>query len=87
MSMSKISNLALMKLSAYHKSLGDNVVLKRGTNVDLSDKPDKAYISVIFKKNKQAVDDLVSKYPDITFDIGGSQATTFTRHYRIILKI
>jgi hypothetical protein len=46
--------------------------LKEGIKVDLSDKPDKVYISVIFKKNKQVVDDFVSQHSDITFDIGGS---------------
>jgi hypothetical protein len=82
---STIPNLALMKISTYYKSKGDNVklvklklkrrkdgTLKDGVKVDLSDKPDNVYISVIFKKNKQVVDDLVSQHPDITFDIGGS---------------
>ena len=82
---SKIPNLALMKISAWHKARGDNVrlikiklkkhkdgTLKEGVKVDFSDKPDKVYISVIFKKNKQVVDDIVSQYPDIAFDIGGS---------------
>ena len=82
---STIPNLALMKISSFYKSKGDNVklvkiklkrhkdgTLKEGIKVDLSDKPDKIYISVIFKKNKQVVDDLVSQHSDITFDIGGS---------------
>ncbi|OGS40631.1 MAG: hypothetical protein A3K77_05645 [Euryarchaeota archaeon RBG_13_31_8] len=42
---SKIPNLALMKLSAYHKAKGDIV------GFNLSD-PDQVYISCIFKKNK-----------------------------------
>jgi hypothetical protein len=82
---STIPNLALMKISSFYKSKGDNVklvklklrrrkdgTLKEGVKVDLSDKPDKIYISVIFKKNKQVVDDLVSQYPYLDTDIGGS---------------
>ena len=42
---SKIPNLALMKISAYHKQKGDTVGL------DLDD-PDQVYISCIFSKNK-----------------------------------
>lgn len=41
---SKIPNLALMKISAWHKKRGDIV----GFNLN---NPDKAYISVVFKKN------------------------------------
>lgn len=41
---SKIPNLALMKISAYHKKKGDTVGL------DLSN-PDKIYTSIVFKKN------------------------------------
>ena len=41
----KIPNLALMKLSAYHKSKGDTV----GFNIT---DPNKVYISCIFKKNR-----------------------------------
>jgi hypothetical protein len=83
---STIPNLALMKISAYHKAKGDNVRLvkvklkrrkdgtlkEEGIKVDLSEKPNKVYVSVIFKKNKQAIDEFVSKYTDLDIDIGGS---------------
>ena len=82
---STIPNLALMKISTYHKAKGDNIqllkiklkrwkdgTLKEGIKVDFSGKPDKTYISVIFKKNKQVVDELVSQHPEIEIDIGGS---------------
>ena len=62
---SKIPNLALMKISAYHKKLGDEV----GFNI--SD-PDKIYASVIFKKNRHLVDGLKFLYPNAEIDIGGS---------------
>ena len=47
---SKIPNLALMKISAFHKRKGDEVYL----NTILS-KPDKVYVSCIFKKNAPKV--------------------------------
>lgn len=43
---SKIPNLALMKISQYHKSKGDKIFLNQSNN------PDKVYISCIFSKNK-----------------------------------
>lgn len=62
---STIPNLALMKISKYHKSIGDEV----GFNVT---DPDKVYASVIFKKNKHLVDGLRFMYPNAEIDIGGS---------------
>ena len=66
---SKIPNLALMKISAYHKKAGDIVGL------NFLEDPDKAYISVIFKKNRdKAVSsafNLRLTYPNIDIDIGG----------------
>jgi hypothetical protein len=61
---SKISNLALMKISAYHKVKGDNVVLTHGANVDLTYPPDQIYASIIYKKNRHALDNLlfISRY-------------------------
>jgi hypothetical protein len=69
---SKIPNLALMKISTWHKACGDNVALFRGSMVDLSTKPDKVYASIVFKKNRNALDYLRSQHSDIDIDIGGS---------------
>jgi hypothetical protein len=82
---STIPNLALMKISSFYKSKGDNVTLKKlklkrrkdGTlkeavKIDLSDKPDKIYASIIFKKNKSLLDHLLTQHPEIDIDIGGS---------------
>lgn len=63
---SKIPNLALMKLSAYYKSLGEEV----GFNVKGT--PDIVYASVIFKKNRSKVENLHLLYPDSKIIIGGS---------------
>lgn len=62
---STIPNLALMKVSAYHKSKGDEV----GFHVY---DPGKVYCSIIFKKNKHKADGLRFLYPDAELDIGGS---------------
>lgn len=62
---SRIPNLALMKLAAWHRGRGDEV----GFNV--SD-PDIVYASVVFKKNKHRVDGLRHYYPDAEIMIGGS---------------
>ena len=69
---SKIPNLALMKILAWHKAKGDIVVLVHGSQVELGDKPDKVYASIIFKKNKHVLDYLLSSFPGIPIDIGGS---------------
>lgn len=62
---STIPNLALMKISAYHKAMGDIV----GFNVE---DPDKVYCSIIFKKNRHMADGLRFLYPNADIDIGGS---------------
>lgn len=61
---SKLPNLALMKLSAYHKAKGDKV----GFNI--SD-PNIVYASVIFTKNKHHTDGLKFYYPNAEIHVGG----------------
>ena len=61
---SKIPNLALMKISAWHKALGDSV------GFDIQD-PDKVYISCIFKKNASQAKGIATYYPNARIDIGG----------------
>ena len=62
---SKIPNIALMKLSTYYKSNGDEV----GFNVT---DPDIVYASIVFEKNKHKADGLKFLYPDAKIVIGGS---------------
>ena len=62
---SKIPNLALMKISAWHKINKDDV----GFNIE---NPDKVYISCIFKKNASQAKGIAKYYPDAEIDIGGS---------------
>jgi len=63
---STMPNLALMKISAYHKSIGDECGIMNISN------PDKVYASVIFKKNKHLVDGIKFLYPESDIVIGGS---------------
>lgn len=51
----KLPNLALMKVAAYHKALGDTVSL--GTGGDLT------YISCIFSKHRHIAEKLLTMYP------------------------
>lgn len=62
---SKLPNLALMKLSAWHKLQGDEV----GFHVE---DPDKIYVSVVFKKNKQFAGGIPLLYPNAEVVYGGS---------------
>lgn len=62
---STIPNLALMKLSTYHKSIGDSV----GFNIT---DPDIVYASVIFQNNRHLVDGLRFYYPNAKINIGGT---------------
>tara|TARA_R100001530_G_scaffold136125_1_gene115372 strand:+ start:117 stop:1046 length:930 start_codon:yes stop_codon:yes gene_type:complete len=64
---SKLPNLALMKLSAYHKSKGDTIGLLKNMG-----EVDKIYVSVIFPKNKTGSFGLKVMYPDTEIVYGGS---------------
>lgn len=60
----KIPNLALMKLSSWHKAQGDQA----GFNI--SD-PDRVYVSVVFKKNRENAKGIQRMYPDAEVFFGG----------------
>jgi len=62
---SKIPNLALMKISAWHKAQGDTVGFKIKN-------PDKVYVSVIFTKNRAKASAWENRYPDIPVIFGGT---------------
>ena len=61
-------NLALMKISAYHKSLGDTVNFWD----KLKEKPDVVYVSTVFSQNRYKCFGIQAMYPDIKFVFGGS---------------
>lgn len=60
----KIPNLAIMKLSAWHKAQGDDVGLR------MTD-PEKIYVSVIFEKNLHLAQGIHKFYPGVDIEIGG----------------
>ena len=62
---STIPNLALMKISAYHKKMGDIV----GFNIT---NPDTVYISCIFTKNAEQARGIAAYYPKAEVHLGGS---------------
>jgi len=63
---SRIPNLALMKISAYHKSINNNVSFYN------TDSPDIIYASIVFSKNRLLANGLKFFYPDSEIIIGGS---------------
>lgn len=62
----KLPNLALMKLSTWHKQLGDTVYLNS------CDRPDRVYISVLFTWNKSKAEKIMQLYPGAEIVIGGT---------------
>jgi len=62
---SKIPNIALMKISAWHKQQGDQV------SWDAKD-PDIVYASIIFTENRDKLYFLKQNYPNAEIHIGGS---------------
>jgi hypothetical protein len=70
---SQIPNLALAKISAYHKKQGDSVTLLRGLNTASKlDNWDEVYISCIFTKNGDAARGLARQFPGSEVHIGGT---------------
>jgi len=70
----KIPNLALMRVSAHHRALGDTVELRHGADFTRhlwdDGPPDKVYASCIFVKTAFLVDRLVALFPGAV--IGGT---------------
>jgi hypothetical protein len=69
----KIPNLALMRIAAYHRGLGDYVELCHGASFEsrlLGAVPDKVYGSCIFTKSRDTVKRLLVAFPDAI--IGGT---------------
>lgn len=62
---SKIPNLALMKLSAYEKSIGNTAGFD-------TENPDKIYCSVVFSKNRDQARGIVTMFPGKDIIFGGS---------------
>jgi len=68
-----IPNLAIMKLSAYHKAKGDTVLLQRGLTVaSRLDKWDVVHISCVYTKHEPETRSLAKQFPDSEVHLGGS---------------
>jgi len=70
----KVPNIALMRIAAHHRGLGDSVELRWGRNVDPSpdffDRPDKVYASLIFERTRPVAERLLASYPGAV--VGGT---------------
>lgn len=67
----RLPNIALMRIAAHHRALGDSVTLRHGGERQLWDSPwDRVYASAIFEKTRPAVDRVRREHPEAI--IGGT---------------
>ncbi|MFW6017064.1 MAG: hypothetical protein ACOCRK_11550 [bacterium] len=80
---SKYPNLALMKISTYHKQKGDNVFYQKGFSKQ-NVKPNIIYISTLFtykaKKSIQVINEYQRYYPNADIKVGGIYASLMPEH-------
>lgn len=77
----KIPNLALMRIAAHHRALGDTVTLRVAGNFPAIEKhfedfPDQVYASLIFKSSRPLAERLIDIYPDVYLGGTGWDLTT-----------
>jgi hypothetical protein len=71
----KLPNVALMRVAAHHRALGDEVVLRRAPTVaavapELGDHFDRVYASAIFERTRPVAERLLAERPDAL--VGGT---------------
>jgi hypothetical protein len=72
----RLPNLALMRLAAHHRALGDTVELRRGTPSRLLwDQPTHVYGSLLFTRSRPLGERLLALYPDVLLGGTGWDAT------------
>lgn len=79
----KVPNIALMRIAAHHRALGDSVELRHtGTpRRELGDAPDKVYASAIFEKTRPSVEILRREFPGaIVGGTGVDVSSTLEEH-------
>lgn len=89
----KLPNIALMRIAAHHRALGDEVTLRHGGERGLWDADwDKVYGSAIFEKSMPAVERLFHEYPgaivggtgyDVTSSLESHGIATTNQDYSI----
>ncbi len=72
-----LPNIALMRIAAHHRALGDDVELRwvgrrkcAGPTRQLGDAPDRVYASAIFERTRPLVDTLRREFPEVI--VGGT---------------
>lgn len=77
----KIPNVALMRVAAHHRGLGNEVELRHGGLRGLLDQADKIYASLIFEKTKWKAERLLLERPDaVVGGTGWDLAVTLETH-------
>lgn len=80
----KIPNLALMRIAAHHRELGDDVILRVIGNYEAIQRSgwfaDRVYASAIFTRTQPLVDALLQERPDAVVGGTGWNLTTLEAH-------
>jgi len=80
----KYPPLGLLKLSSYHKNIGDTVEFARGIKTDISQEPDIVYVTSLFtwawKPVWEAVRYYSSAFPKANLWLGGLYASLMPEH-------
>lgn len=90
----KLPNLALMRIAAHHRALGDSLELRHGAAFEKTvwDSFDKVYASALFTKSTPLIERLQQIYPgaviggtgyDLTTDLAGCGITTLDLDYSL----
>jgi Radical SAM superfamily len=68
-----LPNLALMRISAHHRALGDTVRLFHGHNLPiLEGQPDRVYVSLIFERSKPVMQTILNQVSERLVLFGGT---------------
>lgn len=93
----KIPNIAIMRIAAHHRLLGDSVTFRwTGDPVrELWDNPDKVYGSAIFEKSRPIAERLLAAFPaaiiggtgiDVSSNLESHEITTISQDYSLYPK-